>query len=141
VAEADKYASLLEVAIRSLETSHPNQPSNLRFGAAVRTRAGQVYSASVFWSASAQLTVHAEHAALVHAAARGEREIVAVACVSTEDPRGVALCHPCGLCRQVLYESSMISGIDLDVVMGSRSGAFAVKKISELCPYPWPSPP
>jgi cytidine deaminase len=140
MAEADPNRSLLDEAIVALATSHPNQPENLRFGAAVRTRGGQVYSASVFWSASAQLTIHAEHAALCHAAARGEREIVAVACVSTEDPEGKALCHPCGLCRQVLYESSMVSGIDIDVVMGSRSGDFLVKKLSELCPYPWPSP-
>jgi cytidine deaminase len=140
MAETNTYGSLLEEAIRALATSHPNQPASLRFGAAVRTRAGNVYSASVFWSASAQLTIHAEHAALSHAAAHGERDIVAVACASTEDAEGKALCHPCGLCRQVLYESSMVSGIDIDVVMGSLSGAFTVEKISGLCPYPWPSP-
>lgn len=89
----------MAAAIGALATSHPNQPALLRFAAAVRTASGNVHTASVFWSASAQLTVHAEHAALIVAAARGERDIVAIACVSTEDPAGQAYCHPCGLCR------------------------------------------
>jgi len=132
------HHALLAEAIAALATSHENQPKNQCFGAAVRTPAGRVYSAGVFWSATSTLTVHAEHAALIHAAAHGEREIAAIACVSTEDPAGEKLCHPCGICKQLLYESFQRTGIDLEVVMGSRNGQFLVRRISELVSYPWP---
>lgn len=134
-----RYAELAQKAIEALSTSHPNQPERLQFGAAVLTRSGAVYAASVFWSATGTLSLHAEHAALSHAACHGERDVVAVACASTEDPAGVLPCHPCGICKQLIYESAMISKIDIDVVMASRNGDVVVKKISELVPYPWPA--
>ena len=137
--EMQGYTELIQRAIQALDTSHPNQPKNLRFGAAVLTRSGTIYSASVFWSATSSLTIHAEHAALAHAAAHGERGIVAIACVSTEDEQGEKICHPCGLCKQVIYESSMDSGIDVEVIMAGLSGHCVVKKISEIVSYPWPT--
>jgi cytidine deaminase len=128
----------LSTSYPALDAFHPNQPKNLRFMPR-SDYGGNSYSASVFWSATSSLTVHAEHAALAHAAAHGERGIVAIACVSTEDEQGEKICHPCGLCKQVIYESSMDSGIDVEVIMASLSGHFVVKNISEIVSYPWPT--
>jgi cytidine deaminase len=129
---------LIEAAIRALEFSHPRNPPNLRFGAAVLTSSGAVYAASAFWSDTLTLAIHAEHAALVHAAIHGDRNVEAIACVSTEDPEGNEHCHPCGLCRQVIYENGRESRRDITVYMANLRGAHIAKTISELMAYPWP---
>ena len=117
--DIEKFAdSLIREAMLATERSHPANPPNLRFGAAV----------------------HAEQSALAHAAAHNDRQVVAIACVSTEDESGESCCHPCGICKQLLYESSRNSGIDIVVLMANRKGKFVTRKISELSPFPWPAP-
>ena len=134
----EQYKNLIQEAIKSLETSHKRHPKNLRFGAAVLTKKGNIYSASAYWSDTASLTLHAEQAALAHAASHGERDIVAIACVSTEDEKGEKFCHPCGMCKQLIYENSRDSKIDIEVVMANLKGEYIVKRISEIIFYPWP---
>jgi cytidine deaminase len=129
---------LIGEAIQALDHSHPSNPKNLWFGAAVQTSSGSVFASSAFWSDTLTLALHAEHAALAHAAAHNEREVIAIACVSTEDESGLAFCHPCGICKQLLYESSLASGIDIRVFMANLKGDFIGKWISELVPFPWP---
>ncbi len=134
----EQHTSLIQEAIRALSTAHPKNPPNLRFGAAVLTRAGNIYASSAFWSDTLSLALHGEQAALAHAAAHNERDIVAIACVSTEDQAGEKFCHPCGICKQLLYESSQASGIDIEVLMANLKGQSLRKQISEIVPYPWP---
>ncbi len=131
------YAALVKAGREALATIRLRQPKRYHHGAAVLTNKGTVYAAANYYSDTATLTLHAEQAALAHAAAHGEREILAVACVSIE----AGTCHPCGICKQLMWESSRDSGIDIDVVMAGRNGRFIVKKISELVPYPWPAHP
>src|SRR5438105_14944958 len=85
---------LIQEATRSLNTSHKRNPMNLRFGASVMTLKGSVYSSSAYWSDTLTLALHAEQAALAHAASHGERDIVAGCCVSTADDKGEIFCHP-----------------------------------------------
>lgn len=139
--DIEKFAdSLIHEAMLATERSNPANPPNLRFGAAVLTASAAVYSASAFWSDTLSLALHAEQAALAHAAAHNDRQVVAIACVSTEDESGESWCHPCGICKQLLYESSRSSGIDIVVLMSNRKGKFIARKISELSPFPWPAP-
>ncbi len=133
------YEDLIDAAIRALENSHPSNPANLRFGAAVLTDKRSIYASSAFWSDTLCLALHAEQAAIAHSAAHGERGIVAVACVSTEDADGEQKCQPCGVCKQLLYESFRDSGIDITVVMSNLKRQYLVESISRLCPYPWPN--
>ena len=135
----EQRQQLIMAAINSLENSHPSNPPNLRFGSAVLTRTNNVYASSAFWSDSLALALHAEQAAIAHAAAHGERELVAVACVSTEDAKGESFCHPCGLCKQLMYESFRSSKLDLEVIMASLQKKYIVRRISELSLYPWPA--
>jgi cytidine deaminase len=130
---------LIDEALRAIDRSHPSNPPNLRFGAAVKTASGNLFSSSAFWSDTLSLCLHAEHAALAHAASHNERAVIAIACVSTEDPDGDAYCHPCGLCKQLIFENSLSSGIDVLVFMANRKGEYILKRVSELDLFPWPS--
>ena len=129
---------LISAAIKAIQTAHPVNPPNLRFGAAVLTRDGNIYASSAFWSETLSLTLHAEHSALAHAAANNEREILAIASVSTEDEMQNSFCNPCGLCKQLIYESSIFSGIEIKVIMANLKGEYTSAGIFELCPFPWP---
>ena len=138
--DIEKFAdSLIHEAMLATERSNPANPPNLRFGAAVLTASAAVYSASAFWSDTLSLTLHAEHAALAHAAAHNDRQVVAIASVSTEDESGDTYCHPCGICKQLIYENSLSSGIDILVLMANLKGKFTARHISELRPFPWPA--
>jgi cytidine deaminase len=130
---------LIREAIRAIDGSHPANPANRRFGSALQTSSGRVFSSSAFWSDTLSLTLHAEHAALAHAAAHNDRQVVAIACVSSEDEQGEMYCHPCGICKQLIYENSLSSGIDILVFMANLKGKFTVRPISELDLFPWPA--
>ena len=54
------------------------------YAAAVLTKSGNVYAAAQYFSDTYSLTLHGEQCALVHAAAHGEGEITAMACLSNE---------------------------------------------------------
>jgi cytidine deaminase len=133
------YKELISAAIESLKKAHKNQPKDLTYGSAVLTKKGNIYSACNYWSYTASLTLHAEQAALAHAAAHGETEIIAIACVGTEDNKKEQFCHPCGMCKQLIYESSIDSKIDIEVIMANLKGEHISKKISELVSHPWPA--
>jgi cytidine deaminase len=135
----DIASTLISAAVGAIDNSHPSNPSNLRFGAAVQSLSGVVFVSSAFWSDTLTLALHAEHAALAHASAHNDRLIAAIACVSTEDATGETFCHPCGICKQLLYENALSSGSDIRVFMANLKGAFIARWISELVSFPWPS--
>ena len=81
-----------------------------------------MYSSSAFWSDTLTLALHAEHATLAHGAAHGHRANLAIVCVSIADKNTEELCHPCGICKQLIYESSLSSGIDVLVIMANLKG-------------------
>jgi cytidine deaminase len=140
VALSSEQQELISAAISAMDGSHPDNPPNLHFGAAARSESGAIYASSAFWSVTLALALHGEQAALAHAAAHSDRRIVAIACVSSEDPAGKRYCHPCGICKQLMYENATDSGIDMEVLMANLEGDAIVRRISEIVPFPWPSP-
>jgi cytidine deaminase len=98
VSEAD-LARLAHAARAASEYSYCPY-SKFRVGAAVLTEAGDVFAGCNVENASYGLTICAERNAAFQAAARGRREIRAVA-VYTPTATPTA---PCGACRQVLNE-------------------------------------
>ncbi len=133
------YDKLVKEAIAALD-SYYGRDKNTKyiFASAVLTDKGNIYTASNYNSDTASLTLHAEQAALSHAACHNDARIVAIAMVGKEDPKGEKLCHPCGICKQLIWENSLRSGLPVKVVMANLRGKYEVKDIKELVPYPWP---
>ncbi len=131
------YSPLVAEAIKALDNAYVPKGSSFRFGSAVLTSKGNIYSSGQYYSDTYSLTLHAEQAALAHAAAHGEHEFVAIASVLTGED-GKRYCHPCGICKQLIYENFLRTKRDIDVVMANKNGEYVVKKISELVPFPWP---
>ncbi len=97
------------------------------YAVALLTKAGNVYEGVSYLSRTQTLTMHSEATALAHATIHGETDIVAIT-----GPN----CH---ICKQLIYESSLHSGIDVLIIIKDGNKVRQVP-ISELMPYPWPEP-
>ncbi len=95
------------------------------YAIALMTKQGNVYTGVSYKSDTQTLTMHSEATALAHAAIHGEKDVVAIT-----GPN----CH---ICKQLIYESSLRSGIDVVVVMEEGAEVKQVP-ISAMMPYPWP---
>lgn len=116
---------MFKVAADSLKNAYPNGRG---FSIAVLTKKGNIYPGVSYKSDTFTLTMHSEAVALAHAALHGETEIVAIT-----GPN----CH---ICKQLIYESSLRSGIDT-LVLIEEDGEIKQIPISKLMPYPWPAKP
>ena len=101
--------------------------SNFPVGACVLTENDKTYTGCNFENSSFGLTICAERNAIGSAIADGERVIKAIAIYSPN----LELCHPCGACRQVLYEFK--GSEDIDVVL-KRGEELVVIKLEQLLP-------
>ena len=98
------------------------------YAAAVLTKKGNIYTGVSYCSDTYTLTMHGEAVALAHANLHGEREILAIT-----GPN----CH---ICKQLIYENSLRSGIDILVIIKEKNQIKQIP-ISKLMPYPWPEKP
>ncbi|MCX7900333.1 MAG: cytidine deaminase, partial [Methylocystis sp.] len=111
--------------------------SNFMVGAAALTRSGKVYAGSNLENAAYGLGVCAEVAALTAANTAGDFDVIAVAVTGrpASGSPGAHIVTPCGRCRQLIYEASVVSGADIRVVCCngdlSKRRTYA---ISELLP-------
>lgn len=103
-------------------------PGKDGYAAAVSTEKGNVYPGVSYCSDTFTLTMHGEAVALAHANLHGENKIIAIT-----GPN----CH---ICKQLIYESSLRSGIDSLVIIKEKNDYKQIP-ISELMPYPWPEKP
>ena len=99
--------------------------SRIGFSVAVMTTAGTIYTGASYISDTDTLTMHAEATALAHAANHGEKDIVAITGPS---------CH---ICKQLIYENSLRSGIDIVSVFKVGRQIKQIP-ISQMMVYPWP---
>jgi len=120
------YKILAESAIKAKDNALPVY-SNFYVGAAVLTNEDKVYTGCNVESSSYSLTICAERNAIFKAVSEGEREFKAIAIAGdTED-----FISPCGACRQVISD---LCG-EIDIILVNSSGAYIVKKTSELLPF------
>jgi len=75
---------LIQEAKKALANPYPKD-NPMAYSAAVLTKKGNIYSSAQYFSDTFSLTLHGEQCALVHAAAHGEGDIVAMAITSTEE--------------------------------------------------------
>lgn len=92
----------------------------------VMAKSGTIYPGVNYYSDTYTATMHAEMVSLGHAATHGEKEIVAVT-----GPN----CH---LCKQLLWENSIRSGIEIMVVFKTEPEQFKIVPLSEMMTYSWP---
>jgi len=118
---------LLERADKIIVNAFPKTSPN-KFAAAVLTKKGNIYEGISYGSDTATLTMHSEATALAHAAVHRETEIIAIT-----GPN----CH---ICKQLIYENSLRSGIDIVVVFEENRKIKQIP-ISAMMPYPWPDKP
>lgn len=121
------YKNLMDKAIEASKNSY-SPYSNFAVGACVLTENDKMYSGCNFENSSYGLTICAERNAVGSAIADGERKIKAIAIYSPN----LELCHPCGACRQVLYEFRPADK-DMDVVL-KRGEELVVIKLEKLLP-------
>lgn len=115
--------TLLNRASEALQYTYPEPNSG--YAVALLTATGSIYEGVSYKSDTYTLTMHSEATALANAAIHGEKDIVAIT-----GPN----CH---ICKQLIYESSLNSGIDIVVII-EEAGEIKQIPISELMPYPWP---
>lgn len=119
----EECEKLLKVAQEAMMNTFPK--SNDGYAVALMTKAGNIYTGVSYGSDTGTLTMHSEATALAHAAIHGEKEIMAITGPS---------CH---ICKQLIYESSLRSGIDTVEII-EEEGEIKQVPVSEMMPYPWP---
>ncbi|MCS7219974.1 MAG: cytidine deaminase [Anaerolineae bacterium] len=113
------------IAAAQAARAHSYSPySRYAVGAAVLTRAGQVFTGCNIENASYGATVCAERVALWKAVSEGERDFEAIAIVT--DNGG----SPCGICRQVMVEFAPT----MKVIIADTSGNVRVTTVDDLLP-------
>ncbi len=141
--DIDYQAELISAAKEGLKNAFTgvDNPQIARFGAAVLTKKGNIYSSGQYFSDTLSLTLHAEQAALAHAAAHGEYEISAVACIGNQPAYQMSggIIYPCHMCKQLLWESYLRSRINATIYILDFAGD-VVEKVSlvSMMQNPWP---
>ncbi len=98
--------------------------SKYRVGAAAMAKSGKVYTGCNIENAAYPSGLCAERVAIFKAVSEGEREIAAIAVVTSN------LGSPCGACRQVLSEFAADDAmIVLAQARGNRRKKFSMKQI------------
>ena len=126
---------LLNAAKKTMETAY-NPYSKFFVGAALLTKDGRIITGSNFENASYGHTICAERSALVRANAMGYREFKSIAIITRgEHADSNEPTAPCGACRQMLFEASQVSNVDLEVIMSNtKMNNIIITKISDLLP-------
>lgn len=134
----DDILELLNEA-RKVGNNAYNKYSNFIVGAAVRTKSGKIYTGTFLENSSFGLTICAEPAAIMNANSNGDYNIDTIAIVGG-DPVLMenAPVTPCGRCRQIIYEASVVSKQDIDIYCSDLEvKTVLITTISELLPIPF----
>lgn len=109
---------LIKEAMLALKNCYPKD-SKSSYSAAVLTASKEIYSAASYDSDTGSLTLHGEQSTLAHAAAHGEGTIHAMAVTSTEQLEKGKFTAPCHMCKQLLWESRLRSGVPLLIILAN----------------------
>ena len=101
-------------------------------GAALRTRAGKIYTGCNIENAAFGPTNCAERTAFFKAVSEGERAFSAIAVVGGKGGEITGIFPPCGVCRQVMQE---FCDPDFLIHMGRENGGVETVTLAELLPY------
>ncbi|MBN1401409.1 MAG: cytidine deaminase [Anaerolineae bacterium] len=119
----DEWRELVEAALEARRHAHAPY-SHFHVGAAVRAGSGRVYAGCNIENASFGLTVCAERVAIWKAVSEGERDLQALAVVTSTGAT------PCGACRQVMAEF----GRDMAILVADAQGNAWATSLQKLLP-------
>lgn len=126
---------LLQYAENAQQNSY-NPYSHFYVGAAILSSSGQIITGANIENAAYGSTICAERAAISSANSRGIRDFSMLAIIAQGEKFDTTeVAAPCGACRQVLFEFSQISGINLEVILStSKKDKIVLTSINELLP-------
>mgnify|MGYP001567620243 CR=1 FL=1 len=133
----EERQELIDEAMLALKNCYPKD-SKSSYAAAVLTDGG-IYSAASYASNTGSLTLHGEQSTLAHAAAHGQGTIHVMVVVSTENLPAGEFTAPCHMCKQLLWESRLRSGVPMLIILANNHGETKDVYIDDLMPLPWPS--
>lgn len=109
----EEYKRLVDEARKAVDKGFyaANIPVK-RYGAAVLTKSGKIYSSGQYSSFNHITSIHAEMGAIICATMNGEPEIEALALSSSQ--KSEVSC--CGVCLQFIKEHSFRTGIDIRII-------------------------
>ena len=139
-----KEKELIKATIEGMKNAFTgtNKPKDVRFGAAVLTKMGNVYGSGSYFSDTYSLTLHAEQSALSHAASHGEYDIVAIAITGNAPSQPGDSIYPCHMCKQLLWESYLRSKQNTKLLLLDDKGKILeTLKLLDIINYPWPAKP
>jgi cytidine deaminase len=134
----EQKEALIQEAMVAIKNCYPKD-AQYSYAAAVLADNGQMYSAASYSSVTGSLTLHGEQSALAHAAAHGEGTIHAMATASNEELSVGEFVAPCHMCKQLLWESRLRSGVPLLIILTNNHGETKEVYIDDLMPLPWPT--
>ena len=131
----ESYKMLVDVAKKATENSYAPY-SRFNVGAAVLLANGEVVSGTNQENAAYPSGMCAERVAMFYANSRYPNVAPKALAIATfadgdflEDP-----ITPCGACRQVLLESEIRYGEDMDVLLYGKRGVYVLKSVKSLLP-------
>lgn len=124
-------SKLIKTAFNSLASSYAPY-SHFNVAAAVLADSGEIYTGVNVENASYPAGICAERNAIFHAAACGERRIIAIAIVGGLDGNITDYCPPCGVCRQVMREFCVPE--QMTVIIAKSENEYREMTLAQLLP-------
>ena len=115
--------ALVDLALQARENAYAPY-SNFSVGAALLCADGSVFTGCNIENASFPCGICAERTAAAKAISEGHRDFVALAVAGASE----AICTPCGLCRQFLYEFAP----DLRILCANNAGDYEERTLRAL---------
>ncbi len=129
----EKYSELIKHARNAIDKGfYASQVPSRRYGAAVLTENGNIYSAGQYSSFNHITSIHAEMSAILVATMSKDYNIIALALAGNENAN---ICS-CGICLQFIKEHSLRTGIDMDIIYDIK-GSCKIFKQSNLTSKMW----
>lgn len=123
--------TLIKAAFLAREKSYAPY-SGFHVGAALLTKAGNVYAGCNIENAAFTPTNCAERTAIFKAVSEGEKEFVKIAIVGGAMGKRMEYCPPCGVCRQVMRE--FVSPQEFVIILAKSVEEYKEYTLKELFP-------
>ena len=124
-------SELVKLAINARKFSY-SPYSNFMVGAALLTKSGKIYTGCNIENAAYGPSNCAERTAFFKALSEGEKEFEAIAIVGGQKGKGLEICAPCGVCRQVMMEFCDYD--TFEIILGKSEDDYLKYTLKELLP-------